>query len=88
MIRNPCDTGVAAAKVALPGCVALIEQVPVATKVTVFPATVHVVGVFEEKATGSPEDAVAETVKGGADRTWLGSGPKVIVWASLVTWKL
>ena len=65
-----------------------MEQPPVVTKVTVVPDTVQVVGVLEAKLTGSPEDAVAETVKGDDPRERLESGPKVMVWASLVTWKL
>ena len=65
-----------------------MEQPPVVTNVTVLPDTIHVVGVLEAKLTGSPEDAVAETVKGEEPRERLERGAKLIVWASLVTWKL
>jgi hypothetical protein len=83
-------TGVAAAKVALPGCDALMEQLPVVTSVTVLPETVHVVGVFEEKLTGKPDDAVAVTVNGGVPIGRFGSGLKVMVCGVVptVTWKL
>ena len=67
---------------------AVIEQVPVVTSVTVLPDTVHPDAPLAEKLTGRPEDAVAETVNGGVFTGWFGSGPKVMVWASLVTWKL
>ena len=40
-------TGVAAAKVALPACEAVIEQVPAATKLIVEPAIVQIAGEFE-----------------------------------------
>ncbi len=83
-----CDTGVAAAQVASPGCEAFMEQPPVVRRVTVLPETVQTVAVFEENTTASPEDAVAETVKGGLARDRLGSGAKLMVCGSLVTWKL
>jgi hypothetical protein len=44
--------------------VALIVHVPTAAMATVVPDTVHTPGVVELKATGSPELAVAVTVKG------------------------
>jgi hypothetical protein len=57
-------TGVAAAQLELPGCVALIVQVPAATIVTVDPDKVQTAVVVEAKVTASPEVAVALTVKG------------------------
>jgi hypothetical protein len=39
-----------------------------------------VLGVEEEKDTERPEEAVAERVKGPAEREWSGRGGKVMVW--------
>src|SRR5438477_126483 len=50
-------------------------------KVT-WPATVHTPGVAEANETGSPDEAVADTVNGAAPKTWFASGPNVIVWAA------
>jgi len=57
-------TGVAAAKVELPVCVALIVHVPVARKVAVVPVTVQIVCVVEEKLIARPEVEVAVSVSG------------------------
>src|ERR1035437_1912891 len=57
-----CEIGVAAAYVALPGCVAWIVQVPVVTNVAVVPLTVQTLVVVEANATVRPELAVAESV--------------------------
>ena len=62
-------TGVAAAKLALPACVAWIVQVPVATSVTVEPDTMQTGVVCELKLTASPDDADALTVNGTAPKT-------------------
>ena len=74
-----CASGVAAAKVGLPTCVAAIEQVPGATRVTFVPATVQTARVVEAKLTVSPELAVATIVNGGAPKVTSGKGPKAIV---------
>jgi hypothetical protein len=73
-------TGVAAAYVALPDWVAVIEQLPAPTIMTVFVLTVQTDGVVEMKLTGRPELAVAETANDGAPSVTLPSGPKVMVW--------
>src|ERR1035438_6110141 len=57
-------TGVAAAQLVLPACVAWIVQVPAATSVTVVPETPHTFVVCELKLTVKPEEAVALTVNG------------------------
>jgi len=54
-------------------------QVPALTRFTVFPETVHTAGVVEEKLTGSPELAVALTVKEPDDSVRALSAPKIIV---------
>jgi hypothetical protein len=54
-----CDTGVAAAYVAFPACVALIVHVPAIVIFAVVPVTVQIVGVVDAKLTVSPELAVA-----------------------------
>ena len=57
-------------------------QVPVATKVTLLPATVHTGVVSDEKLTANPDDAVALTVNGEAARFRSARAPKVIVWSA------
>ena len=57
-------TGAAAAYVALPGCVAVIEHVPAVTRVNVEPATVHTACVFDANATARPGLAVATNAIG------------------------
>jgi hypothetical protein len=52
--------------VALPGWLAVIEQVPAATMVTVLPDTVHTAVVVEVKATVRPEVDVALMANGAA----------------------
>jgi len=81
-------TGVAAAQLVLPTCVARLVQVPAATSVTVEPDTVHTAGVVEPKLTVRPEDAVALTANGAVPNGWFESVPKAMVWLPFVTWKL
>ena len=64
---------------ALPAWAARMMQVPVATKVTLVPATVHTGVVSEEKLTANPDDAVALTVNGDAVNARSASAPKLIV---------
>src|SRR5271157_1344492 len=59
-----CETGVAAAYVLLPACVAWIVQAPAAMNVAVVPLTVQTPVVVEAKDTASPELEVAERVNG------------------------
>jgi hypothetical protein len=63
----------------LPVWVALIEQVPAATNVTVLPETVQIEVVVDAKLTGSPEEAVALTVTVPADNGVFGIVVKVMV---------
>jgi hypothetical protein len=70
---------------ALPACAARIVQVPVATKVTLVPETVHTGVVSEEKLTGNPDDAVALTVNGEAASVRSASAVKLIVCSAGVT---
>ena len=70
-----------------PGWVAVLEQVPVATMVTVFPETVHTRGVVEAKPTGSPELAVALMVNGGVPITTLDRGAKAMLCPPFMTVK-
>ena len=74
-----CETLVAAAYSELPASLAVMEQVPVATRVTKDPETVQTDVVVEAKLTVSPDVAVALTVIGGTPRFWLLSAPKVMV---------
>ena len=75
-------TGDAASQVELPGCVAVIEQVPTARMVTVEPDTVHTVVVFDAKLAGSLELAVALIENGATPIATLLSGLKVMVCAA------
>ena len=72
---------------ALPAWDARMVQMPIATKVTLVPATVHTGGVSDAKLTVNPDDAVALTVNGEAVNARSASTPKVIVWsAAVMTW--
>jgi len=57
-------TDAAAAYVPLPACAAVIEQVPTATSVTDEPETVQMLVLFEESATPSPLEALADSDTG------------------------
>jgi hypothetical protein len=54
-------------------------QVPSATSAAVVPETVHTDVVLEVNVTGKFELAVALTVIGEADKSWLGNAAKLIV---------
>ena len=57
-------------------------HVPAPTRVTVLPLTVQTPVVVEAKLTGSPDDAVADTVNGAAPNVLLPSLAKVIFWVA------
>jgi hypothetical protein len=59
-------------------------HVPVETRVTVFPETVQMLGVVDEKLSAKPELAVAGIGNGGATKVWFASAPKAIVCGSRV----
>ena len=61
-----CVTFGAAPKPAFPGWLAVMEQVPAPTMVTVEPDTVQTAEVVDAKLTGRLEDAVAVSVIGAA----------------------
>ena len=58
-----------------------MTQVPAATKASVLPLTVQVLGVVEAKLTGRPELALATKGGGAVPRVWLPGELKVMVWA-------
>ena len=60
--ENDCVTAGAAFHVVLPLWLAVMVQVPTATKLTVVPLNVQMLGVLVESVTGRPEDAVAVSV--------------------------
>ena len=66
----------------------MIEHVPAATNVTVFPETVQIPMVVEAKLTASPELAVALIANGAVPKGWFASAPNVMVWLPAVTLKL
>jgi len=76
-----CVTGVAAAYVLLPACVAWIVHVPAATKLAVVLLTVHTLVVVEAKPTVSPELAEATSVS-GVPTVCAPGLLKVMVWLS------
>jgi hypothetical protein len=75
------ETTGAAAKVALPGWLALMVHVPTATSVKVVPLTVQTSGVVEAKETARPELAVADSAGGAMPRVWLPGDIKLMVCA-------
>jgi hypothetical protein len=81
-------TGVAAAKLVLPACVAWMLHVPALTSVTVDVDTVQTGDVVEVKVTVRPEDAVALTGNGAVPNAWSESVPKVMVWVAGATLKV
>ena len=74
-------TGVAGLTVALPSCVAVIEQVPTAIRVTLLPLTVQTPGVLLVKLTGRPDEALALKAKGRSPSCLSAGLAKVIVWS-------
>ena len=65
---NARVTGLAAANTALPGCVAVSEQIPAAVRVTVAPETVQTAMEFEVRVTVRPEVAVAASPNGAVPK--------------------
>src|SRR5580700_10429063 len=65
-----------------------MEQVPAATRVTTFPATVQKPVEFEAKAIARPAVDVAFREKGAVPNVTFPSAPKLIVCAALLTVKL
>jgi hypothetical protein len=57
-------------------------QIPLFTLSAWVPATVQTAGVSDAKLTGSPDDAVAESVVGIQCKGTSASGAKVIVWTA------
>lgn len=94
MVWPPCVmrklwfTGVAAAQLALPPCIAWIVHMPTAASATVPFDTVHKPGVVDPKVTARPEDAVALTANGALPNGRFESAPKVMAWLPWVIWKL
>ena len=60
----------------------MMEQIPGFTRLTRFPLTVQTAVVVEEKVTGSPDDAVADTSTGPWPYGILVSGPNAMVCAA------
>jgi hypothetical protein len=82
-----CSTGVAAAYVELPACVAWMVQVPEVSMVPVVPETEQTTGVVEAKLTVSPEVEEAESVS-GVPTVWTPGLLNVMVCACPFTVKL
>ena len=74
----------------MPGCEAVIEHVPVATGVTVEPATVQMGAVVVASVTGKPDVAVAVRLTGVASVREPGFANAMVcaVKAAGVTWML
>ena len=71
-----------------PAWVAVIEQAPGATIVTVEAETVQTAMVVDAKLTGRPEDAVAVRAKGADPKAALESGANVMLCEPMPTVKL
>ena len=63
---------------------ASIVQVPVASNVTLVPVTMQMLVVADVNATVRPDDAVAASVSGEAEREAFVSAAKLIVWLACV----
>jgi len=81
-------TAGAAAYPVPPGWVAVMAQVPMANRFTVFPETAQMDGVVEARLTGRPDEAVALTAMDVTPETWLGTAAKVMVCWAMVTAKV
>ena len=81
------DTVSAAAQLGSPAWSASMVQVPMVRRVMVLPfvpVEVHTPVVVELKVTSSPDEAVADTSKGGSSRRRPARVSKVMVWAVLI----
>ena len=70
---------------ALPAWLALMVQVPGATRVSVLPLTVQMPVVVEVKLTARPELAVAASAGGAVPTVWLPGEVNVMVCAPVAT---
>src|SRR5690242_4135927 len=77
---NDLDTGVAGAYVELPAWLAVTVHVPMFTRVTVLPDTVHTVDGDAAYETGRPDDAVAPGLNVVPMFFWVGC-VNVMAWA-------
>jgi len=81
LIANERGTLVAALKLVLPACAAVMAQEPALVRWTVEPVTVQLPAAV--KLTVSPDYAVALTEKSGLPNVFAARAPKVIVWSAL-----
>ena len=72
----------------LPAWLAVIEPVPVVSRVTAVPDTVQTEVLFDANATVSPEVEVALSAGGVEPSAWVLNGPNVIVCETGLTVKL
>ena len=73
-------TGLAAPKLALPAWLAVMEQVPAASKVKVLPLTLHTEGVVDASCTVKPEVALADKAGGVVPSVCVAGAAKLMVW--------
>src|SRR5882672_4473538 len=81
LITNDCGTLVAALKLVLPACAAVMVQEPALVRWTVEPVTVQLP--VAVKPTARLDDAVPLTAKSGLPKVLVASAPNVIVWLAL-----
>ena len=72
-------TGVAAAYTALPGWLAVMLQVPTASRVRLLPLTLHTAGVVDARLTARPALELATRAGGALPRVWLPGAAKLKV---------
>lgn len=72
----------------LPGCDAVMTQVPGDTKLSVVPLTPQMEDVLEANCTASPEVAEAESAAGVLPKVWAPGVLKLMVCAASATVKL
>lgn len=65
----------------LPAWLAATSQLPAASRVSVVPLAVQMLGVVEAKATVKPDVEVATKGAGATPKVWLPGESKVMVWA-------
>src|SRR4029077_17727246 len=81
LIKNVLGTLIAALKLTLPACAAVMVQEPALVRWTVEPVTAQLP--VAVKLTVNVDDAVALTEKSGTPNALAGRAAKVIVWSAL-----
>jgi hypothetical protein len=79
--EKDCETGAAAAKLMLPGWLAVKLQVPADTSTRVLPVALHTLGVVDAITTGKADVALANNGAGAVPKRCGPGGANVMLWA-------